>query len=98
MASGSTSKVHAVATGKIQFAKTGLELLRSTLTFLAKISLPGVDGQNYSAVIPEALYTPWKTNEAFQAAYKHIRHHTTVDIYRCYELWHLLGQAARTEG
>jgi O-methyltransferase len=98
MASGSTSKVHAVAPGKIQFAKTGLEVLRNTLTFFAKISLPGVDGQNYSAVIPEALYTPWKTDQAFQAAYKQIRDHTTVDVYRCYELWHLLGQAARAPG
>jgi O-methyltransferase len=40
-------------------------------------------------------YSPWLTDESFRATYDGIASHTTVDRYRCYELWQLVDQAAK---
>jgi len=98
MASGKTSKVHVESPAKIKLAKSGLEFLRSTLTFFAKRALKDVDGRRYSVVVPEAMLSPWKTDDDFQTSYSLIKIYTTVDIYRCYELWHLLGQVTHRGG
>jgi O-methyltransferase len=78
--------------------KTGLDTLRSVLTWLARIVFREVDGRHYSAVIPEAMFSPWNTDESFRKVHHRILGYTTIDIYRCYELWHLVGQVAHLSG
>jgi O-methyltransferase len=43
-------------------------------------------------------YAPWQADPAFLAAYTSIEKATFVDIYRCYELWMLVEQAAKLPG
>jgi O-methyltransferase len=52
----------------------------------------------YSVVIPGASYSPWLSDMPFQAAYEVLKANTMVDLYRCYELWTLVGQCARLDG
>lgn len=40
--------------------------------------------------IPSATYAPWAADAKFCRAYDAARHHTLVDVYRCYELWSLV--------
>ena len=92
MGSGQTSAAHVESVWKIRAAKTGLQFLRSSLTFVTGFSFNGFDASKHSVVIPEAFVSPWKTDQKFVDTYSKIRGFTTVDMYRCYELWHLLGQ------
>ena len=64
--------------------------------------LPGpahlsADG-SYQLVRPNATYSPWHRDAAFQAAYAQVRESTLVDLYRCWELWQLVEQAAKLAG
>ncbi|MGQ9505442.1 MAG: TylF/MycF/NovP-related O-methyltransferase [Thermogutta sp.] len=52
----------------------------------------------YELVTPLADYAPWKADEEFLRAYQAVRYHTLVDIYRCWELWMLVEQAAKVPG
>ncbi len=52
----------------------------------------------HSRLRPGATYSPWLSDQAFLKAYEAARDSTLVDIYRCYELWDLAGQAASVEG
>ena len=45
-----------------------------------------------------ATYSPWKEDTEFQQVYKQIKKKTTIDIYRCYELWSLLNQVKNMDG
>jgi O-methyltransferase len=54
--------------------------------------------ESHSVVVPYATYSPWQDDPAFAAAFAAIGAHTLVDIYRCYDLWMLAGQAARLDG
>jgi len=74
-------------------------ILRYVLTsFLRRfgyglIRLPG--GQEYDPIFPIARYSPWNLDADFLKTYSVIRRNTLVDIYRCWELWTLLEQAAK---
>src|SRR5690349_10525310 len=48
--------------------------------------------------IPLTAYAPWNSSEDFQAVWTAVRHHTLVDIFRCWELWQLVGQARKLTG
>lgn len=52
----------------------------------------------YGAILPGATYSPWNTDAAFQAAMRDIEGHTLVDIYRCHELWALVGELRHVPG
>ncbi len=52
----------------------------------------------YSVVVPGASYSPWLSDTPFLAAYEVLKSNTMVDLYRCYELWTLVGQCARLGG
>jgi O-methyltransferase len=67
----------------------GYELVRSR---------PGASKRLYQPLTPAARYNPWFADAAFQTAYKRVRPHTYVDIYRCYELWGLVAQCGRLGG
>jgi len=94
---GRTSEVSR-SPAKDRLARTGLDLLRTTLTFFARGVFKEIDGKRYSVIIPEAVFSPWRTDADFQATYCRIADHTLVDVYRCYELWQLAGQVARLGG
>lgn len=49
----------------------------------------------YEGLYSQASYAPWRTAPEFLAVYDRIRANTLVDIYRCYELWHIAGQLGR---
>lgn len=51
-----------------------------------------VDGLYYDLNIPNANYSPWKSDKKFLDVYNKIKDNTLVDIYRCYELWQLVEQ------
>lgn len=53
---------------------------------------------SHQTVSPVATYSPWATDGEFQAVYSAIRSHTLVDVYRCWELWQLVKQSAKTPG
>lgn len=46
-------------------------------------------------VIPSATYSPWLSDDEFKRVYDLARTNTLVDRYRCYELWQLVGEAAK---
>jgi O-methyltransferase len=58
--------------------------------------MPGTS--EYDNVFPIATYAPWNVDSDFIATYRTIRSHTLVDIYRCWELWTLVGQSAKAGG
>lgn len=45
-----------------------------------------------------STYAPWSTDIEFKEVYDIIYPYTMVDIYRCYELWHLISQISKIEG
>jgi O-methyltransferase len=49
----------------------------------------------YETVRPFATYSPWNTDADFREIYERIQENTLVDQLRCYELWQLVGQAAK---
>lgn len=49
----------------------------------------------HESIHPIATYAPWKNDFEFQETFRQVRSHTLVDIYRCYDLWRLLAQAAK---
>ncbi len=49
-------------------------------------------------VAPTATYAPWKADKDFQEIHHHAADVTMVDVYRCYELWQLLGEVVDIEG
>ena len=52
----------------------------------------------YENVLPSATYAPWNLAAQFVSTYNAVRDYTLVDIYRCWELWTLVGQAAKLKG
>jgi O-methyltransferase len=52
----------------------------------------------HSPVLPNATYSPWLEDKAFQEWYVHAKPNTLVDEYRCYELWKIAGQAGSRPG
>ena len=48
--------------------------------------------------IPLTTYAPWNSSVDFQAVWAAVRNNTLVDMFRCWELWHLVGQTAKLSG
>lgn len=55
-------------------------------------------GELYGPILPGANYSPWHADADFQAAMRDIEGYTLVDVYRCYELWSLLGELRHVPG
>jgi O-methyltransferase len=58
----------------------------------------GLDPSRDSTLISWATYSPWLGDARFRACHEAVRGHTLVDLYRCWELWHLLGQVREVDG
>ncbi|GAB6187889.1 TylF/MycF/NovP-related O-methyltransferase [Thermopirellula anaerolimosa] len=52
----------------------------------------------YETIRPRATYAPWRRDEAFLQIYRKVRDRTLVDVYRLWELWTLVEQAAKVGG
>jgi O-methyltransferase len=77
---------------KALFRATGLEVRRTAET---PSHAPGI---RHAEVFPAATYSPWLADMEFNSVYQLIRNNTLVDIYRCYELWQLIAEAAKLPG
>jgi len=80
-------------------ARNGKRLFEKTLfwgrrTFTEKHLDPARD----SSIVAWATYSPWLLDEEFQKTHTAISDFTLVDLFRCYELWHLLAQTVDLEG
>lgn len=67
------------------------------------VALPFVRGEAvksdaHEMAFPISTYAPWRVEPGFVAAYRQVRKNTLVDIWRCYELWSLLGEIADVPG
>ena len=66
---------------------------------IAKLPRPAaLAGSTYERVDPAATYSPWNSDADFRSAYEQAKNHTLVDLYRCWELWTLVGQSAKLDG
>ena len=72
------------------FNNTGIYIGKRP-TFKGKANF-SVDGLHYGFCFPSANYAPWQGDAAFLNIYQQIENNTLVDIYRCYELWQLVGK------
>jgi O-methyltransferase len=60
--------------------------------------VPRSGSSGYEPVTPLATYAPWSGDPEFEQAFRTIRPNTLVDLYRCWELWSLLGQTSGLSG
>lgn len=49
----------------------------------------------YERINTFSEYCPWNVGYDFLEIYQYIRPHSFVDIYKCFELWELVGQSAK---
>jgi O-methyltransferase len=47
---------------------------------------------------PISTYAPWQADAEFRSVYNAVRRNTLVDVWRCYELWSLIGELADVPG
>jgi O-methyltransferase len=47
---------------------------------------------------PIATYAPWRSDPEFEGVYRAIRPNTFVDVWRCHELWTLIGEVRDVQG
>lgn len=57
-----------------------------------------LDPRRDSTLLSWATYSPWLLDQKFKDCHATIRDHTLVDVYRCWELWHLLAQTTTLTG
>jgi O-methyltransferase len=53
---------------------------------------------SHAMAYPISTYAPWQADQEFGRAYRAVKRNTLVDIWRCYELWSLLGQLVEVPG
>jgi len=84
---------------KKTIAKNGKQMLEKII-FRARKTLvePGLNPERDSLIMPWATYSPWLLDKEFQTCHAIIKDYTLVDLYRCYELWHLLSQVSGLPG
>lgn len=75
-----------------------LETLLEAIPRIRGLHIPSDAKVSHSVVIPLATYSPWLDDPEFRAVYTAIHPNTLVDIYRCHELWSLVGQTANVPG
>jgi O-methyltransferase len=88
----------------VSYASYYGRLLRDGGFSLAKgVALPLVRRQAvrsgaYAMAYPVSAYAPWDADEEFQRVYQAVRRHTLVDVWRCHELWGLVGELREIPG
>ena len=88
----------------MSYAKYYGQLLRESGFSIAKgVALPlvrrsAVRSGAHAMAYPISTYAPWQTDSAFQAVYRAVRKNTLVDVWRCHELWTLVGELKEVPG
>jgi O-methyltransferase len=84
---------------KKTLARVGKRLVEKALFAGRRLLVErNLDPARDSVIISWATYSPWLQDEAFLACHAAVRGNTLVDLYRCWELWHLLGQVGGVDG
>jgi O-methyltransferase len=52
----------------------------------------------HAMAYPISTYAPWQEDRDFQRVYRTVRRNTLVDVWRCHELWTLLGELTNVSG
>jgi O-methyltransferase len=58
---------------------------------------PTATRNEHETIIPLAAYAPWNLDPLFARVYRQSRENTLVDIYRCYEIWSTVAEAAKLQ-
>ena len=86
------------------YAKYYGRLARQSAHSIAKgIALPlfrneAMRSGAHEMAFPLSTYAPWQADEEFHRAYEAVRRNTLVDVWRCYELWSLVGELRDVPG
>jgi O-methyltransferase len=56
---------------------------------------PTVTEREHETITPLASYAPWNLDPVFAKVYDQCRANTLVDIYRCFEIWSSVAEAAK---
>lgn len=84
---------------KKSLAKAGKQNIEKLLFRLRKsLTEKHLDPARDSVLMSWATYSPWQLDRDFAHCHARIRDYTLVDLYRCWELWHLLAQTRHLEG
>ena len=59
------------------------------------VRIQKLEDVKHESIHPFATYAPWKSDPEFLTFFDQVRDFTLVDIYRCYELWRLVGESAK---
>jgi O-methyltransferase len=67
------------------------------------VALPFVRGEAvrsgaHEMAYPVSTLAPWQADEQFQAVYRAVRRNTLVDVWRCHELWSMVGEMREVPG
>ncbi len=80
-------------------AKSGKTFIEKTIFLARKMTIEKhLDPSRDSVLLSWATYSPWLLDQAFLDCHNIIKKFTLVDIFRCYELWHLLEQVSSLPG
>ena len=84
---------------KKKIAKSGKRMLeKAVFQARSRFVEKCLDPERDSTLLSWATYSPWLQDDEFLRCHSIIKENTLVDIYRCYELWHLLAQTRHLEG
>jgi O-methyltransferase len=57
-----------------------------------------VRGGGHEMAYPISTYAPWQSDAEFRDVYRAVRRNTLVDVWRCHELWSVLGELRDVPG
>jgi len=76
----------------------GTEFIQRINADTANLRSFHVGNRVYERIITNASYAPWRSDAEFVNVYNMVASNTLVDVYRCWNLWHLVGQVAKHAG
>jgi O-methyltransferase len=76
---------------------------QSSFSIAKGIALPFVRRQAvrsgaHAMAYPVSTYAPWQVDDEFVRVYQAVRRNTFVDVWRCHELWTLVGELREVPG
>ena len=91
---------HTASTNMINRVKNGIQRLlrRFGYQIIHAAPLSSAGDRTHEEVRPWATLAPWNADPEFVTTYNAIKEYTLVDMYRCWELWTLVGQSAKLDG
>jgi O-methyltransferase len=88
-----------VAVDKTKLMRLGLRMATTVVDVGRRAATPERrTSSDHHTIIPEATYSPWRTDDAFRLTFDKVSRNTLIDETRLYELWSLAGQLAKVPG